>query len=70
MAHAPNDRADPRQAIDSIAKEMNLSVDDVTALYEAVVAELAAKAKIDTYLHIFAMRDLQERLNIHGKRRL
>ncbi|RTL34114.1 MAG: DUF3562 domain-containing protein [Burkholderiales bacterium] len=70
MAHAPNDRADLRQAIDSFAKEMNLSVDDVTALYEAVVAELAAKAKIDTYLHIFAMRDLRERLNIHGKRRL
>lgn len=70
MAHAPNDRADLRQAIDSFAKEMNLSVDDVTALYEAVVAELAAKAKIDTYLYIFAMRDLRERLNIHGKRRL
>lgn len=70
MAHAPNDRADLRQAIDGFAKEMNLSVDDVTALYEAVVAELAAKAKIDTYLHIFAMRDLRERLNIHGKRHL
>jgi adenosylcobinamide amidohydrolase len=70
MAHAPNDRADPHQAIESFAKEMNLPVNDVVAMYEAAVAELAAKAKIDTYLHIFAMRDLQERLHVLGKRRL
>lgn len=62
MVRAPNDRSDPQQALESLAKEMNLQVDDVIKLYEESVSKLASRAKIDTYLHVFAMRELHEKL--------
>jgi len=50
------------QSLENLAKEVNLQVGDVIKLYEASVAELASKAKIDTYLHVFAMRELRDKL--------
>lgn len=64
MAHSPNDRSDPKQALESLAKEMNLQVEEVVKLYEESVSELASRAKIDTYLHVFAMRELHDRLKL------
>ena len=64
MAHSPNDRADPHQALESLARELNMHVGDVIKLYEDSVAELASKATIDTYLHVFAMRDLHDKLKV------
>ena len=62
MVRDPNDRPDPQHALESLAKEMNVKVDDVVKLYDESVSKLASRAKIDTYLHVFAMRELQEKL--------
>lgn len=49
-------------ALESLAQEVNLDVKQVVKLYEESVAKLASRAKIDTYLHVFAMRELHEKL--------
>lgn len=63
MSPVPNDRAAPHEALDNLAKEMNLPFADVMNAYETTMAELAAKAKIDTFLHIFAMRNLRDKFS-------
>lgn len=65
MAESPNDRADPMHALETLAKELNLQVKHVCKRYEESIAGLASKAKIDTYLHVFAMRDLVDKLSKH-----
>lgn len=62
MVQAQNTPPDPQQALESLAKEMDLQVADVVKLYDESVSELASRAKIDTYLHVFAMRELRDKL--------
>lgn len=45
-----------------------MHVGEVIQLYEASVEDLAAKAKIDTFLHVFAMRDLQQKLKARQRK--
>lgn len=44
-----------------------MQVDDVVKLYEESVSKLASRAKIDTYLHVFAMRELHDKLKKHKR---
>ena len=62
MAPSPNDRSDPKQALECLAQEANMDVEQVVRMYEDAVATLASRAKIDTYLHVFAMRELHDKL--------
>jgi hypothetical protein len=62
MPRTPTNFPDQQPVLDELAKAFSLDTGDVVALYEEVVAALAAKARIDTYLHVFAMRELQDKL--------
>lgn len=68
MAADPHDPLVQRQALQDLARELNLHVGEVVDLYEASLARLAAKAKVDQFLHVFAMREVQDRLNVHARR--
>lgn len=52
-----------------LAQELNLQVGEVVDLYEASLARLAAKAKVEQFLHVFAMREVQDHLNVHAMRK-
>ena len=62
MTSSASDQPNQLQALERLAKERDLQVQDVVRLYEESVATLASKARIDQFLHIFAMRDLKDRL--------
>jgi len=46
----------------AIAQDSRLPVDDVIELYEHEREELAAGARVTTYLQIFAIRNVKEKL--------
>jgi hypothetical protein len=63
MMSAPQEkRIVPKQVITSLAQDSELSVDEVVKLYEHERDELAAVAQVTTFLHIFALRNVQEML--------
>ena len=51
---------DQQQIIAKLAAESQVPIDDVAALYEHERAGLAAGARITRFLHIFAIRNVQE----------
>lgn len=53
-------RPDQQQAVAALADEFRMPLADVAALYEAERAWLVAGARITTFLHIFAIRNVQE----------
>lgn len=68
MTSSHHEQTDRRQALKDLANELDMHIGEVIQLYEASVAELAAKAKIDTFLHVFAMRDLQQKLKARQRK--
>ncbi len=58
---APQEKQpDQKRIVAFLAEEAHASVDDVATLYEHERAELAAGAHITRFLHIFAIRNVQE----------
>ena len=51
---------DQKRIVALLAKESQMPIDDVAALYERERAELALGARNTTFLHIFATRNVQE----------
>ncbi len=51
---------DQRRAVALLAEETQVPMDDVVKLYEREHAALAAGAQVTKFLHIFAIRNVQE----------
>jgi hypothetical protein len=51
---------DQRRIVASLAEESHVPIDDVAALYEHERAALALGARTTKFLHIFAIRNIQE----------
>ena len=51
---------DPKRIVASLAEESRLPIDEVATLYEHERAELAVAARVTSFLHIFAIRNVQE----------
>ena len=58
---APHEKPpDQKRIVATLAEESHMPVDDVTRLYEHERAELAVGAHITKFLHVFAIRNVQE----------
>ncbi len=53
----------PARAIEVVCKSCNVPRDEVARLYQAELAELTADARITSFLPIFAMRKVEQRLH-------
>lgn len=51
---------DQQRIVATLAAESHVPIDDVAALYEHERAGLALSARITNFLHIFAIRNVQE----------
>lgn len=64
---APHEKQpDEKRIVASLAEESHLPVEDVARLYEHERAELAVGAHITKFLHVFAIRNVQEILRKRG----
>ena len=52
-------RADPRQIVADLAEQSRWPIDDVASIYEREFAELEATARVTSFLHIFAVRNVR-----------
>jgi Protein of unknown function (DUF3562) len=58
---APQEKQpDQKRIVATLAEESHVPVDDVARLYEHERAELAVGARITKFLHVFAIRNVQE----------
>ena len=55
-------KADQTRIIESLARESEFPIDEVTHLYEDELAELCVGARITSFLPIFALRNVREAL--------
>jgi hypothetical protein len=56
---------DQKRIVALLAEESQVSAADVAILYEHVRAELALDARVTSFLHVFAMRNVREILRRH-----
>lgn len=61
--HTPLDK---KQIVALLAEESDTPIDDVATLYERERTKLAQGARNTTFLHIFAIRNVQEALRKRG----
>ena len=61
---------DQKRIVAFLAEESHVPVDDVAKLYEHERAQLAIGAHITKFLHIFAIRNVQEVLRKRGIEKL
>ena len=66
MAAAHERQTDQSRIVASLAAKCHLPLDDVATLYEHERAELALRAHITDFLHIFAARNVMEILRQRG----
>jgi len=59
---APVEEVDQKRTVAVLAMEFHAPVDAVAALYERERAELARDARVTTFLHIFAVRKVEDAL--------
>lgn len=62
MAPSKYERPDQGKIVSRLAAEFELTLDEVTALYDCECATLAIGAHVTKFLHIFAIRHVQEAL--------
>jgi hypothetical protein len=55
--------SDHKQVLDALAMQAKLPADEVARIYEEEHAELAANARVVSYLPIFALRNVRARLH-------
>lgn len=58
------------RAVEFLAQESHVSIDDVARLYENELAKLAVGAHTTSYLPIFAIRKVREMLHQHSTGKL
>jgi len=63
MSASQEKQPDQQRTVAVLAKESQVPVDDVAKLYEREHAALATGAHITTFLHILALRNVQEILH-------
>lgn len=51
---------DHKKIVASLAERFDAPIDEVAILYERERTELSADAKVTTFLHVFALRHVQE----------
>ncbi len=51
---------DQKRIVAFLARESRVPIEDVAKLYEHERAELAVGARLTTFLHVFAIRNVQE----------
>ena len=57
---------DQTRIVAFLAEESDVSIDDVSKLYEHERAALALGARVTKFIHIFAIRNVQEILRTRG----
>ena len=62
MFAAQSRKADQTRSIELLARESEFPIDEVAHLYEDALAELGTGARITSFLHIFALRNVREAL--------
>ena len=50
-------------ALELLARELQVSIDEVTSIYSVELSKLEVDANVKRYLHIFAIRKVRETLN-------
>jgi|NGEPerStandDraft_6_1074524.scaffolds.fasta_scaffold03677_2 hypothetical protein len=65
LAH--DKQPDQKRIVAFLAEESHMPIDDVATLYEHERAELALGAHIAKFLHVFAIRNVQEILRKRGR---
>jgi hypothetical protein len=65
-----NTRSDKEPAVEFLARESHLPVGDVEQLYVDEMAKLALGARINSFLSIFAIRNVRELLLKRGIKKL
>ena len=60
---------DPKRIVEFLAKDSPLPANVVAKIYEDECAGLAKSARVTLYLHIFAIRNVQEILRAQGASR-
>lgn len=55
-------KSDQKQIIESLSRDSELPIDEVTHLYEHELAELSVGARITSFLPIFVTRNVKEAL--------
>ena len=57
---APQEKQpDQKRIVAAVAEESHVPVDDVATLYDHERADLAVRARITKFLHVFAIRNVQ-----------
>jgi hypothetical protein len=57
---SPHRTPDHKKIVASLAAEFDAPIDEVATLYERERAGLSAQAKVTTFLHVLAVRQVQE----------
>lgn len=65
---APHGNPDHTRIVASLAAKFDAPIDEVAILYERERVGLSANAKVTTFLHVFAMRHVQEVLRHRASR--
>lgn len=66
MPAPPEQQPDQGRIVATLAAQCHVPIDDVAQLYERQRAQLASKAHITKFLHIFATRNVLEILHERG----
>ena len=64
--HAQDKEPDQARIVAALAAESRWPIDEIATLYEHERAELAVAARIPSFLHIFAIRNVQEIVRRRG----
>lgn len=71
MMPAPHDKPpDQKRIVAFLADESHMPIDELATLYEHERAELALGARITKFLHIFAIRNVQQILRVRRHNQL
>ena len=60
----PDSELDQSRTVVRLAEEFHAPVDAVAAMYERERADLANGARVTTFLHIFAVRNVEDALRV------
>ena len=60
MTATTDKQPDQNRIVASLAAECHVPIGDMAALYDHERAELAARARVSRYVHIFAIRNVLE----------
>jgi len=69
MFAEPSKKSHPEPALIYLAQESQVSIDEVTQIYENELSKLEVEARVQVFLPIFAIRKVKEKLSQHNYRK-